>query len=246
MRSVAGRDPLLEIAVIVTGEPIAAARARFGGFSDLIRRAANAPNARFVAFDAREALPDPGAFAATVVTGSASSVTERAPWMLATEHWLERAVVDGSPVLGICFGHQLLGQALGGRVEKNPRGREIGTVRLERVAGDELLDALAEPLRVNMTHMDSIVELPPGVTVIARTERDPNSAVRFGEWCWGVQFHPEIDREVMADYIEGRAEAIEGEGLDLGRIRAELGEGAAGREVLRSFLARVAARGFER
>jgi len=149
-------------------------------------------------------------------------------------------------VFGICFGHQLLGQALGGRVERNPRGREIGTVKLERRAADPLFESLAEPLTVNMTHVDSIVALPPGATVIARTERDPHAAVRFGEVCWGVQFHPEIEREVMADYVEGRSEAIEREGLDLGRIRTELGDGETGREVLRRFLAGVARKRGER
>ena len=239
-------DSEFDVAVIVTGEPIAAARDRVGGFTELIARGAAGSRARFVAFDARLELPSARDFSAALVTGSAASVTERAPWMLATEGWLARAVEDAFPVFGICFGHQLLGQALGGRVERNPNGREIGTVALEPLTDDPLLALGNRELRVNMTHVDSIVALPPGVTVVARTALDPYAAVRFGKCCWGVQFHPEIDREVMADYVEGRREAIASEGLDLGRIRAELGEGAAGREVLRRFLDGVAGGGFER
>jgi GMP synthase (glutamine-hydrolysing) len=235
-----------EIAVIVTGEPIERVRAHHGGFAELLRRAAGNTQQRFVALNARSELPELANFAGLIVTGSAASVTEGAPWMLATARRLSQVVQAGTPVFGICFGHQLLGQALGGRVDANPGGREIGTVRLERLAPDPLFDGLPEPLLANMTHVDSLVELPAGATVIARTERDPYAAVRFGEKCWGVQFHPEMDSDVMAAYVDGRSAAIGREGLDIGAIRAGIGEGAAGREVLRRFLAGVAAGSFER
>jgi GMP synthase (glutamine-hydrolysing) len=173
-------------------------------------------------------------------------VTERLPWMLETEQRLAEAIAGGSAVLGICFGHQLLGQALGGLVEKNPRGREIGTVPVEHVEDDPLFDPAFAPFQVNMTHTDSIVRLPDGARVVARTERDPYAAVRFGERVWGVQFHPEMGAEVMSAYVEGRGELIAKEGLDLSSIRGAVGEAEAGREVLRRFLAGVAAGGFER
>jgi GMP synthase (glutamine-hydrolysing) len=97
-----------------------------------------------------------------------------------------------------------------------------------------------------MTHVDSIVQLPSGAEVVARTERDPHAAVRFGERVWGVQFHPELDADVMSAYVEGRGELISREGLDLASIRAAVGDAEAGREVLRRFLAGVAAGRFER
>lgn len=199
-----------------------------------------------MSLDAREALPSLRRFAAVLVTGSAASVTERAPWILETERRLVEAADLGTPVFGICFGHQLLGQALGGRVDKNPRGREIGSVALERLEADPLFAAAEAVLTVNMTHVDSIVSLPSGARVIARTERDPHAAVRFRDHVWGVQFHPEIDRGVMSDYVEGRSQLIESEGLDLAAIRAGIAEGEAGREVLRRFLSGVAAGAFER
>jgi GMP synthase (glutamine-hydrolysing) len=233
-----------EVAIVVTGEPILAARERHGGFAELIARAAGAVGFRFVSLDARQSLPSLGGFAGVVITGSAASVTERAPWMIETERRLVDAADAGAALFGICFGHQLLGQALGGRVDRNPRGREIGTVSLECLGADPLFGEA--PCSVNMTHVDSIVELPPGARVVARTERDPYAGVRFRDRVWGVQFHPEIDREVMADYVEGRSELIESEGLDLGAIRASIGDGAAGRDVLRRFLAGVAAGSFER
>lgn len=233
------------VALVITGEPIASAHARRGGFDRLLIEAAGPGSLGFVTLDARGELPALDGFAAVVVSGSAASVTERAPWILATEQRLADAVRAGMPVFGVCFGHQLLGQALGGRVEKNPKGREIGTVRFERVVEDPVFGE--EPaFDVNMTHVDSVVTLPPGVSVIGRTALDPHAAVRFGERAWGVQFHPEIDADVMTAYVDGRSAQIQAEGIDLGAVRAGIGEGQAGRAVLRRFLAGVAAGRFER
>ena len=75
-----------------------------------------------------EALPDPRSVRAVVVTGSAAMVTSREPWSERTAAWLCETVEVKTPVLGICYGHQLLAHALGGRVEDNPQGRHIGTV----------------------------------------------------------------------------------------------------------------------
>ena len=75
-----------------------------------------------------EPLPDPGATSAVVVTGSSSMVTDREPWSERTAAWLRDAVSARTPVLAICYGHQLLAHAFGGKVEYNPRGRQIGTI----------------------------------------------------------------------------------------------------------------------
>jgi GMP synthase (glutamine-hydrolysing) len=128
-------------------------------------------------------------------------------------------------------------------VTRNPRGREIGTVPLELVLDDPLLDRAQDPFLVNMTHLDSVVELPPGAEVLARSARDPHAAVRFGPRAWGVQFHPEIDAEVMADYVRGRWDLISAEGLDGERISAGIGEAPGGRAVLGRFLSEVGVAG---
>ena len=143
--------------------------------------------------------------------------------MLRAEEHLRRIVDAGTPFFGICFGHQMLGQALGGRVAKNPRGREIGTVDV-RVVGhtprDPIFDGLGDRFRANHTHMDSVIELPPGARLIAETDLEPNAAFAVGERVRGVQFHPEIDGDAMRGYIEARAHLIEGEGGDPGRLIA--------------------------
>jgi GMP synthase (glutamine-hydrolysing) len=229
--------PQRSVAVLVTGEPIERARLRRGGFAALIRDALGEASVDLVEIDARSgAVPDLREYAAVLITGSPASVTERAPWMLATEARLREAADAGSWLLGICFGHQLLAQALGGRVAKNPNGREIGTVELALHEPHALFAGVEAPHLANMTHVDAVVELPAGARVLAKSALDPHSALEFGERVFGVQFHPEIDAEVMADYVAMRWELLVGEGLDAQRIQSSISEAAAGRSVLQRFL----------
>ncbi|HVJ16168.1 MAG TPA: glutamine amidotransferase [Polyangiaceae bacterium] len=224
------------LCILVTGEPVAPVLASRGTFADLIQHGGRAFPGSFRVVDVRSAEPPPLAeLAGIIVTGSASSVTERAPWMLATERYLAQAVDRGPPLLGICFGHQLLGQALGGRVEKNPLGREIGTVTADVVEDDPLLSE-RRPFTVNTTHMDSVTELPRGVRVLARTALEPHAALRFGERAWGVQFHPEFDAGVVRGYINARADIIAAEGSDPARLHDAAEDAEPGAEVLARFV----------
>lgn len=230
----------LPLLILVTGDPVAKTQARAGGFANLVKRGLGSSwNEGFVEVDARldgVQLPPSERFAGVIVTGSASSVTERAPWMLRAEEFLARAVERAHPVLGICFGHQLLGQALGGRVERNPHGREMGTVELRIAADDPILDRKIEPALAHATHVDSVTVLPPGVQVLATTALEPHAALRFGERAWGVQFHPEFDSVVMGEYIETRADLLAQEGRDPAALLAAVRAAEAGTLVLRRFV----------
>jgi GMP synthase (glutamine-hydrolysing) len=160
-------------------------------------------------------LPDPMAAAGFIVTGSASSVTERASWMLRAEAWLREATAMDRPILAICFGHQLLAQALGGVVVRNPRGREIGTVKVrlhDSAESDMLFSELPTHFHANATHVDTVAELPKNAERLASTELDQNAAFRVRR-AYGVQFHPEIDGELMRGYLHARREVIVAEGL---------------------------------
>src|SRR5690349_6516772 len=104
-----------------------------------------------------------------IVTGSPLSVMEEAPWMLQLGADLLEVGARGTPILGVCFGHQLLARAASGGVVLNPRGREIGTVRVRLTAAgrrDPLFANWAEGdlLEVQATHMDAVDPLPAGAT----------------------------------------------------------------------------------
>ncbi len=233
--------------VLVAGDPISRVRAVRGSYADMIRAAGREPSsAEWRDVDLRDgtALPDPSAIAGVVVTGSSASVTERAPWMLRVEAYLRVLVEQRVPTFGICFGHQLLGQALGGEVVKNPRGREIGTVELDVVGEDPLVDGAPPRFSVNATHVDTVGTLPPRAQLLARTEREPHAMVRFAENAWGVQFHPEMDADVVRNYLVERRDIVANEGLDPDALLAAAGDADAGRAVLVRFLERARAQTF--
>jgi len=221
--------------VLVTGNPVPGVEARRGTFAELIvATLGHAWSGPVVERDARRGeLPALRDIGALVITGSPESVASRAPWIVEAEQAVAEIVRAGVPTLGICFGHQLMGQALGGLVEPNPRGREMGTVELAVLAEDPLLGAPGAPFVANMSHRDSVTRLPPGARVLARSEREPNAAVRFAELAWGVQFHPEFDGDVMRGYIEARRDTLRNEGTDPDALAAVDAPAAA--RVLRTF-----------
>ncbi|MFO0638289.1 MAG: glutamine amidotransferase [Polyangiaceae bacterium] len=182
------------------------------------------------------AFPDPGDVSGFVLTGSSASVTERAPWMLAFEAYLRDCVARDVPMLGVCFGHQILAQALGGLVEKNPNGREIGTREVRVLEPDPVFDELGSTFTVNTTHVDSVTRLPPGARVLARTELEPHAAYALPGRARGVQFHPEIDGDAMRSWVTLRRPLIEAEGLDADAILARSTDTPAGGAILRSFV----------
>jgi GMP synthase (glutamine-hydrolysing) len=183
-------------------------------------------------------LPDPGDVAGVVVTGSPAMVSDRAPWSVRTAAWLERAVADGTPVFGICYGHQLLADALGGRAGPNPRGREMGTVEIEvlpEAAADPLFSATPQRIRAHTTHLETVLELPAGARVLARNAADRYHAVAFATRAWGVQFHPEFDADVMRGYLTERRELLRSEGRDPDALLLDTGECEESTALLRRF-----------
>ena len=205
--------------VLRTGDAIPSVALRRGEFTRWIQDGiGDAWDGRWSEVDVRDMsaeLPHPMAAAGFIVTGSSASVTERAPWMLRAEAWLREATALDRPILGICFGHQLLAQALGGNVVKNPRGREIGTVKVHLDDGavrDHLFGELPRAFHANATHIDTVDELPKNAERLATTALDRNAAFRLRR-AYGVQFHPEIDGELMRGYLHARKEVIVAEGL---------------------------------
>jgi GMP synthase (glutamine-hydrolysing) len=177
-----------------------------------------------------------------IVTGSPLSVIERAPWMLQLGDDLLRAGARGIPVLGVCFGHQLLARASGGDVVQNPRGREIGTVRVQLTdAGrTDILFAWSagSEIEVQATHVDAVDALPAGATVLASNENTAAQAYRLSETVAGVQFHPELWAQAMRDLILSRREKLAAEGRDADALAAQVHEVEAV-AVLRAFAAQA-------
>jgi GMP synthase (glutamine-hydrolysing) len=238
-----GDLPALTVAILVAGQPLPEIEQRRGDYERFIRtRTGTGVPVRWVSHDVRGAAPLPGPrdAEAFIVTGSSSSVTERAPWMLRAEELLRQITHARTPVLGICFGHQLLAQALGGEVQRNPLGREIGTVRLARIGDSPLFSGLPRTFDVHQTHVDAVVRPPPGAEVLAATALDAAAAYRLGTRVHAVQFHPEMDADIIRGYVTARASIIRDEGGDPEVLLAGIHDGTRGHDVLRNFVRHVA------
>ena len=145
-----------------------------------------------------ESLPSLDSYAGVLITGSRLSVREEQPWMAPLGRWTLQAMQQ-RPVLGVCFGHQLIGEALGGRVEKNPAGREAGTISVtltEAGRQDPLFDGLPDTLIVQSSHSDILLTPPPGTTCLAGNANTTWQAYALGDRLRTVQFHPELRAEI--------------------------------------------------
>ncbi|WP_123621200.1 type 1 glutamine amidotransferase [Halorubrum sp. CSM-61] len=163
-------------------------------------------DADLVEFSASEGhLPDHTEFDGVVVTGSRSSVYWDEAWIPPLVDYVREAAAAGLPVLGVCYGHQVLAEALGGRVAGMDEF-EIGYNEVRRRGDDELFAGIDEEFTVFTTHGDAVVELPPGATLLAENDHGVH-AFRDGH-CWGVQFHPEYDLESARDVTEGKRERL--------------------------------------
>ena len=240
------KDAPRRITVLRTGDPVPAVVAKRGQFADLIAQTVgDAWPHEWASVDVRTdaPLPDLDGSAAFVITGSSSSVTERAPWMLRTEEWIRQAYAREKKVLGICFGHQLIGQALGGHVAKNPRGREIGKVKVTRLAQDPIFGDADESFFVYATHVDSVVTLPKDARLLATTELEPNAAFAIGSFIRAVQYHPEIDEEVLRAYVDARRDVIRSEKLDPDEIVRQIDGAPHNSTALRGFVRQIVLHG---
>jgi len=228
------------IAIVKTGTTVPDVAARRGDFEDWITAGLciDSSRARVVRVDRGEALPEPTELAGVVVTGSSAMVSDREEWSEATGRWLAGAVSAQTPVLGICYGHQLLAHALGGRVARNPNGREIGTVEVSLNAAasdDALLGAFPSEFPVQASHVEAVLDLPKQATLLASTSLDAHHAFHVGGRAWGVQFHPEFDADIMRGYLDARREVIESEGLDVEELQRRVSDTLVGATVLRRF-----------
>jgi GMP synthase (glutamine-hydrolysing) len=153
-------------------------------------------------------VPDGFRFDGFVVTGSRASVYWDREWIGRLKGWVQEAVGAGVPGLGVCYGHQLLADVLGGRVEPMEE-YEIGYRTVEQDGRNRLLDGVGDDFTVFTTHSDRVVDAPPGATVFARNDYGIHGFRT--DRAFGVQFHPEYDMATATEVTRGKDDQLSDE-----------------------------------
>jgi len=233
---------LKQIALIKTGSTLEEIKPRHGDFENWFASGMGLSGFQQIDVFRHQALPAPERLAGVVITGSPAMVSAREDWSERTAQWLRKAVHAGLPVLGVCYGHQLLAHALGGRVGLNPAGRQIGTVKAQLIEfniKDPLLGHLPQTFPAQTSHSEAVLEIPPGAVRLAMSPLDGNFALRFADRVWGLQFHPEFSAAIVSDYIRYRSGDLRREGLDPDGLLAAATETEAAATVLKRFASLV-------
>lgn len=192
------------ILIIKCGETFPEIKAKHGDFEDWIIKASNLPSTVFKIFNVSqgEQLRHPSEYIAAIISGSHANVNQRLPWIKQLKDWIVTARYSNIPVLGICFGHQIIAEALGGRVKLNPEGTIEGAISMKLTKAGQacpLFKKTGDGFDSYASHTFSVSELPIGAVLLAQSGNIIES-FRVDK-IYGIQFHPEYNDEIMKMHL---------------------------------------------
>lgn len=157
-----------------------------------------------------------------ICTGSKSSVYDQEDWITRLKNFMVEIYQSQKTFIGVCFGHQMLGEALGGKVEKSPVGWCVGVHRFQLTARESWMQPFTDAFNLLMMCQDQVVQLPPDATLLAETPDCPHAMFRVGERMLGIQAHPEFSKKYDQALMELRVERIGEKKVELGIASLEL------------------------
>ncbi len=184
------------ITIIETGVLSEPTRARFGSFPQMFERMIRTADASIecqtVSIVGGEPLPDPATLQAILLTGSPAGVYDDLDWIAPLEGFVRAAYAARTPMAGICFGHQLMAQALGGIVRKSGKGWGIGRHVYDVAPGNGVIDG--ERIAIAASHQDQVTEPPSGARTILSSAFTQHAGLLYGNGAaLSVQPHPEFE-----------------------------------------------------
>ena len=197
----------MNIAVISNGPGLEQVKEEYGHSYQWVQDVCDIEGVQFRQYNAYKGiLPQLSDGDGWIITGSAKSVYDDIDWIVELEMLIKKAYDIEKPILGICFGHQLVAQALGGIVEKNNKGWELGSSSIiindiglsSPIFKDVLIDDY-----FYMSHQDVVIKLPKEAVELASNEKG-NQSYSIGDYIYGVQFHPEFPYSVTKKYAKIR------------------------------------------
>lgn len=196
----------MKIAVLETGVPPHPLADEFGSYPDMFAELLG-PDFELETYDAqRGQLPDPGAYGAYLITGSPAGVYDPLPWIAPLLDFIRAA--DRAKMIGVCFGHQAMAQALGGEVVKSGKGWGAGLHRYEVVRPQPWTNG-ERAVAIPASHQDQVVVQPPRTAVVAASEFTPFAALAWQDRpAISFQFHPEFSPAYAKALVEMRFDRV--------------------------------------
>jgi GMP synthase-like glutamine amidotransferase len=222
----------IKIGILETGRPPEAFRAQFGNYAQMVRSWLNLPDAEFESYAVLdgEFPPAPAQCDVWAITGSRCGVYEAHSWIPPLEDFIRACRDNGVKMVGICFGHQIIAQALGGTVRKSEKGWGLGVHEYPTRAWPQEIGTQPQVIAIQAWHQDQVEAPPADARVVASSAFCPNAALYYPGFAVTFQGHPEFSGEFAGSLIKDRRGHIlsdkeAGEGLatvDNPSNRAEL------------------------
>ncbi|SER06492.1 type 1 glutamine amidotransferase [Thalassovita taeanensis] len=191
----------MKIGILQTGHSPDEVKAELGDYADMFVRLLDGHGFEFETYSVVDGQFPSGPDAADgwLITGSKHGVYEDHTWIPPLEQFIRDVQAIGLPMIGVCFGHQIIAQALGGKVEKFAKGW---------AAGPQTYDFEGKPMVLNAWHQDQVTQVPPSARVVATNAFCENAALLYGDHIFTVQPHPEFAARMLEGLITHRAPGV--------------------------------------
>ena len=230
-----------KLLILKMGDTLKSISSKYGEFDDHIITKCNIEKSQVIIVDCqnKETMPSIDEVKGIIITGSHSMVTDYETWSVNVSNWLKKIVNTDIPVLGICYGHQLLADMLGGQVGYNPKGMEVGACEItlsEDGKCDKLFSILPDKFKGYEAHSQSVLKLPIEAKILAYNEHDAIQAFSYKNHIWGTQFHPEFFKGTVKEYIKYEKDSLVDSGKNYEEIYNEVKEYNYGDMLLNQFI----------